>query len=65
MNGQIAIGAGVGMILGAAFGAAATGLVIGAALGLAGVSGSGNRPPRRLRPGAMTSEVIEAPRSRL
>lgn len=42
---RTAIGAGIGMIFGAAFGAPAPGLVIGAALGLVGAFDSGNRPP--------------------
>lgn len=43
MKRQIALGAGIGMIFGAAFGAPGPGLVIGAALGLAGALGFSDR----------------------
>jgi len=39
--GRITLCAGIGMVFGAAFGAAATGLVVGAALGLTGALGKG------------------------
>lgn len=45
MNKQIALGAGIGMIFGAAFGAPGPGLVVGAALGLAGAFASRGRDP--------------------